>query len=47
MSFFSERIRDITRVIPLDRILIETDNPSSYSWLLRVECNNGMPALLI
>lgn len=44
---FNEYIREITRVIPLDRILIEADNPSSYSWLLRVECNNGMPALLI
>ena len=44
---FSEHITEITRRIPLDRILIETDNPSSYSWLLGGECNNGMPALLI
>ncbi|WP_395166744.1 TatD family hydrolase [Francisella salimarina] len=43
---FSEHIREITRRIPLDRILIETDNPSSYSWLLGREQNDGMPTLL-
>ncbi|AJI53201.1 TatD family hydrolase [Francisella philomiragia] len=43
---FSEHIREITRRIPLDRILIETDNPSSYSWLLGKEQNDGMPTLL-
>ncbi|APD51193.1 TatD family hydrolase [Francisella hispaniensis] len=43
---FSEHIREITRRIPLERILTETDNPSSYSWLLGKEQNDGMPALL-
>lgn len=43
---FSEHIREINRRIPLDRILIETDNPSSYSWLLGKEQNDGMPTLL-
>lgn len=43
---FSEHIIEITRRIPLDRILIETDNPSSYSWLLGKEQNDGVPTLL-
>lgn len=43
---FSKHIEDIATLLPLDRILIETDNPSSYSWLLGKEQNNGMPSLL-
>lgn len=43
---FSEHIREIAKRIPLDRILIETDNTSSYSWLLGKEQNDGMPTLL-
>jgi TatD DNase family protein len=43
---FSEHIQDIAKKVPLDRILVETDNPSSYSWLLGKESNSDMPELL-
>ncbi|AIT09630.1 DNAase [Candidatus Francisella endociliophora] len=43
---FSNHIKNITAQIPLDKILIETDNPSAYSWLLGKEANTGMPSLL-
>ncbi|MED7820376.1 MULTISPECIES: TatD family hydrolase [unclassified Francisella] len=43
---FSKHIQSITKKLPLDRILVETDNPSAYSWLLGKELNNGMPTLL-
>ncbi|API87821.1 TatD family hydrolase [Francisella uliginis] len=43
---FSKHIQEIASALPLDRILIETDNPSAYSWLLGEEVNDGMPSLL-
>ena len=43
---FSKHIQEIAKKLPLDRILVETDNPSSYSWLLGNEVDNGMPILL-
>lgn len=43
---FSKHIQDIAKRLPLDRVLVETDNPSSYSWLLGEESNDGMPVLL-
>ncbi|AXA32932.1 TatD family hydrolase [Francisella adeliensis] len=43
---FSKHIQEIAKKVPLDRILVETDNPSSYSWLLGEESNNDMPELL-
>lgn len=43
---FSKHIQEIAKKVPLDRILVETDNPSSYSWLLGKESNNDMPELL-
>ncbi|MED7788842.1 TatD family hydrolase [Francisella sp. 19X1-34] len=43
---FSQHIQFIAKKLPLDRILIETDNPSAYSWLLGKELNDGMPTLL-
>ena len=37
---YSELIADIAKAIPLDRLLIETDNPSGEEWLSR---RIGMP----
>jgi len=39
----SERIARIARRIPLDRLLVETDNPGGWAWL---GGEPGMPALL-
>jgi len=44
--FFSERIQTIARQIPTDRLLTETDNPSSYPWLTD-RGENGMPELIV
>lgn len=43
---FSSHIKEIAKVIPLDKILVETDNPSSYSWLKGHESYDGLPDLL-
>nr|WP_245806458.1 TatD family hydrolase [Francisella halioticida] len=43
---FSKHIEQIVAKLPLERILVETDNPSAHSWLLGEEVNNGMPTLL-
>lgn len=43
---FSKHIQEIAWALPLDRILIETDNPSAYSWLLGEEIKDGMPSIL-
>lgn len=43
---FSKHIQEIAWALPLDRILIETDNPSAYSWLLGEEVKDGMPSIL-
>lgn len=34
----------IAEILPLDRILLETDNPGGYEWLAK---ENGMPDLLL
>ncbi len=39
----SERIAKVARRIPLDRLLVETDNPGGWAWLTG---EPGMPALL-
>ena len=43
---FNKHIQEIAKRIPFDRILVETDNPSSYSWLQGRESSDGMPNLL-
>jgi TatD DNase family protein len=40
----SERIQEIARVVPADRVLLETDNPGGYEWLTK---QVGMPAILL
>ncbi len=40
----SDSIEEIAKEIPIDRLLLETDNPDGYKWLTKQE---GMPALLI
>lgn len=44
---FSTHIQEIAKRVPLGRLLLETDNPSSYSWLQGCELPNGMPILLL
>jgi len=39
----SSHIRDLARLIPLDRILTETDNPGGWEWM---EGETGYPELL-
>ena len=43
---FNQYIQEIVKKLPLNRILLETDNPSSYSWLLGENSCDGMPDLL-
>ncbi len=44
---FSNSIVEIAKRIPIDRILLETDGPYSYSWLKGLDNNNDdMPDLL-
>ena len=40
----SADIQEIARQIPLERILLETDNPGGYEWL---KGPIGMPAILL
>jgi len=40
----SQAIQRIARLVPLDRLLLETDNPGAWNWL---EGSPGMPALLL
>lgn len=40
----SESIREIARRVPLERILLESDNPGGYEWL---KGPVGMPAILL
>jgi TatD DNase family protein len=40
----SDRIREIARAIPADRLLTETDNPGGQKWL---EGYEGMPRLIL
>ena len=40
----SKRVQQIARLIPLDRLLLETDNPGAWDWL---EGSPGMPVLLL
>jgi len=40
----SPAIRDIARLIPDDRLLLETDNPGAYRWL---NGETGMPVVLL
>jgi TatD DNase family protein len=40
----SERIREIARMVPVSRMLLETDNPGGYEWLTK---RLGMPAILL
>jgi TatD DNase family protein len=40
----SARIQEIARLIPADRILLETDNPGGYEWLTK---QVGMPEILL
>jgi len=41
----SEQIRDIARMIPLDRLLTETDNPGAVMWSKNTD-DEGMPPLV-
>jgi TatD DNase family protein len=43
---FNKHIQEIAKKVPLDRVLVETDNPSSYSWLGGHHTSDGMPVLL-
>ncbi len=43
---FNKHIQEIAKRVPLDRVLVETDNPSSYSWLQGHQTGDGMPVLL-
>ena len=36
--------QQIARIVPADRVLLETDNPGGYEWLTR---QAGMPAILL
>jgi TatD DNase family protein len=40
----SAAIQEIARTIPIDRLLLETDNPGAYEWLAG---SPGMPVLLL
>lgn len=40
----SVSIQRIARMIPPDRLLLETDNPGGYKWINKIE---GMPSLLL
>ncbi|APC96518.1 TatD family hydrolase [Francisella frigiditurris] len=45
---FSEKIQKILELLPIDRVLLETDNPSAWPWLNKQPENEvGMPNLLL
>ena len=42
-TLVSEEARRIARAIPFERLLLETDNPGGYEWLIKIV---GMPRLI-
>jgi TatD DNase family protein len=41
---YSSKIQELARIIPMDRILLETDNPGGWQWLAH---ETGMPVRLL
>ncbi len=40
---FSDQIKKISKLIPLNQLLLETDNPGAYKWLSK---KIGMPSII-